>query len=515
MNRLRASLPLALAAAALAAGCGGSGGDPDADPAAIVPAGAPVYLEATLESDDDFDAVAKKLSGADDPGGELKKLFERSANEGGGDFKWDEDIAPWIGDRVAVFFTSFENGGDDAQGAVVATTEDADKAQEALEKELSEKDEGDERDPQVAERSHKDVEYKVDTANDNAFAIVEDYAVFGSEAGVKGAIDAAEGESLADADAFKKARDQVDDDALGMGYVRISTLLGSLGPQGAAAREALGQTGDTVAFALDAEDDAIELDVAALGVKGAGGSGPGSMLAQMPGDAWLAGGTAAIGKQLEQALQQVGQLSALGGTDLDGLLGTIQRQTGIDLREDLLSWMGDGAVFVRGSGLADIGGAVVIQSTDAAKSRALIPKLRRLARGLSDMTVRDLSADGVDAGLTVRAGDMPLPIHIAAAGEKFVIAVTDGALEAALRPSGSLGDSDAFKQAADRLGDGLEPALFADLAPIRQLVESAGQIGSDPDAQQVKRVLDQLTTVVAGGKRDGDVQRFKLSVGVK
>ena len=60
----RRLLPLPLAVLALAAGCGGSGGDPDADPAAMVPARAPVYVEASIKTDDDFEAVAKKLSGS-------------------------------------------------------------------------------------------------------------------------------------------------------------------------------------------------------------------------------------------------------------------------------------------------------------------------------------------------------------------------------------------------------------------------------------------------------------------
>ena len=69
MKRPTASrLPLAVLA--LAAGCGGSGGDPDADPAAIVPARAPVYLEAQRSSpSDDVEASsAKKLSGDGGPG---------------------------------------------------------------------------------------------------------------------------------------------------------------------------------------------------------------------------------------------------------------------------------------------------------------------------------------------------------------------------------------------------------------------------------------------------------------
>src|SRR5688572_15375985 len=100
MNRLL--ITTSLAVAAIAAGCGGSGGDPDADPASIVPARAPVYLEATIdpegETADEIKALSQKLAGTDKPGAELIRLFEREVNEDGGSFKWSEDIEPWIGD---------------------------------------------------------------------------------------------------------------------------------------------------------------------------------------------------------------------------------------------------------------------------------------------------------------------------------------------------------------------------------------------------------------------------------
>ena len=63
--------------------------------ASIVPARAPVYLEATIdpegETADEIKALSQKLAGTDKPGAELKRLFEQSVNEDGGSFKWDEE----------------------------------------------------------------------------------------------------------------------------------------------------------------------------------------------------------------------------------------------------------------------------------------------------------------------------------------------------------------------------------------------------------------------------------------
>lgn len=217
MFRSPRSVPLlaAAGAAALAVGCGGSSsGAADADPAAVVPANAPLYVEAAVKPDgetsDEIKALSKKLAGIDDPGAELKREFEKSVNEDGGpQFSWKDDIDPWVGDRVGFFLSSFNPSEGDGEGALVAATSDADKAKETLEKALAEKDEGDPA-PKIAERKQGDVTYKVDTTDDTAVAIVDDYAVVGTEGGVKAAIDASAGEGLEEADAFAKARDQVE-----------------------------------------------------------------------------------------------------------------------------------------------------------------------------------------------------------------------------------------------------------------------------------------------------------------
>jgi hypothetical protein len=505
-----------LAVLALAAGCGGSGGDPDADPAAVVPANAPVYVEATLDPSDDVREVAKKLSGSEDPGAELERLLERSVNEDGDDFSWDKDVKPWVGDRVAVFVTSISvsGSGPDAQAALVAPTEDADKAQEFLERDLAERDPG-EQAPKVVDRTHRDVEYKVDTAGDEAVAIVEDYAVTGNEKAVRGAIDAAAGEALADADAYKQARDQVSDDGLAFAYVRTSALVSALGPQGAALRPFLGQAGDTIGIALDAENDAVRVETASLGVRGgAAGGGAGDVLATLPGDSWVALGVADIGKSLDQALRQFGQLGAFGGIDLEQILGQVEQQTGIDVREDLISWMGDGGVFVRGEGISDLGGALVVESSDPERTARVIPRLARFMAQAAEARVSPLRRSGVDEGATLRFPQLPLPVHLAAAGDRFILAVTDGALDAALEPGSPLSESAAFKRAGEQLGDGIQPSFFLDVAPVRALLDQTGAL-EGREAQKAREVLERLTVLAAGGKREDDVQRGRFVIGVK
>ena len=514
MKRPLLSLPLA--ALAIAAGCGGSGGAADADPAAMAPARAPLYVEASLKTDDDFEAVAKQLSGSENPDAEIKRLFDRAVRDQ--NLNWDRDFKPWVGDRLGFFVTSFNPEGEDAEAAVVAPTEDADKAEEFLSKQLRERS-GDEAPPKVSERTYKDVKYEVNTVDSTASTVIDDYALIGTEEAVKGAIDAKEGESLSEADAFKKSRDQVEDDGVAFAYVRLSTLFSSLGQQAAALKPLLGQTGDTVAMSLDAGEKEISVETATLGIKGeAGPSGPGAVMETLPDSSWLAVGSADIGAAFEKQLEQLAQLGGFGGVDVNQALEQFRSQTGIDLREDVLSWMGDAGLFVTGTGLADVGGALVVQSKDAAKSEAFVGDLERVIErfGQGQVSARKLSGSGIDRGLELKAPGLPLPISVAAAGEKFVIAVGNGALEAATGSSAPLKDSQAYKDAAGKLGDDIKPQFFVDLEPVRGLLADSGALQqAGPEGERFGRALEQLTTMVAGGKREEDIQRGEFVVGLK
>jgi hypothetical protein len=270
-------------------------------------------------------------------------------------------------------------------------------------------------------------------------------------------------------------------------------------------------------MALDADPDAIRVESAALGVDApAPGGNAGRLLGELPGGAWLAGATPALGKQFDQQLRQFSQLGAFGGVDLEQILGELEKQTGIDVREDLLSWMGDAGVFVQGKDLASLSGALVVRSTDPQKTQEVVPQLGRTIRRLvPGVSVRRLTAGpDVDEGLTLSFAQLPLPVHIAAKGDRFVIAATDAGLEAALDPQERLGASAVFREAGSKLEGGVPPSFFLDMGPVNELVASSGAL-QEREADRVRRVLDQLTAVVAGGKREGDVQRGRLVVGVK
>jgi Protein of unknown function (DUF3352) len=241
----------------------------------------------------------------------------------------------------------------------------------------------------------------------------------------------------------------------------------------------------------------------------------------VPRESWVAAGTADLGAALEKQLDQFRQLGGFGGVDVDQALEEFRRQTGVDLREDVLSWMGDAGLYVTGTTLSDIGGAVIVQSKDAAKSEAFVGDVQRLIRrfGRGQVSARALrppSGVDIDRGVELRASGLPLPVSVVAAGDRFAIAVGNGALETAVGTTDPLGESEAYKDAAGKLGDDIKPQFFLDLAPVRGLLNDTGALQqAGPEAERVGRALEQLTTVVAGGKREGDIQRGELVIGVK
>lgn len=525
----RALLGAALALSLPLAACGGSDstGDGGPDPASAVPAKAPVYVEATVRPEGDLKdntlKVAGKLLNTENPEEELKKFLQTAGTETDtGDFDYDEDLKPWLGQRVGVFFTELRDG-EDAQGALILQVTDQDKAKESLAKSVREPEKG-EPAPSVSEKEHNGTSYEV-TTDDTAQAVVDDLAILGTESGVKASIDAlkSDGGALADADAFKKATDALgdEDESIGSVYVDVKSTIDQAVASGeveqdeaTALRQVLGATGfTTVAAGLSVEENALRVDIASPASKDIPDLGnPSEAVAALPGDSWLAMGIGDVQKVVEYQLAQLSNVTALSGqADVNTLIEQLNRQLKINIREDLLAWMGEGAVFVRGTNLADIGGALVVQSKDPAKTKASMETIENLVKlfGGKSVRVSPLTASGVDAGFVVRTEQFPLPVNVALAGDKFIVAVTDPALQAAIKPAGTLGDNADFKAAADALGDGIKPSVYLGFRPVLDLVEGFG-VGEDPDYKAAKPTLDQLRALAAGGNSDDDVTRQRL-----
>ncbi len=512
-----------LGTVALLSACGGSGGDAGADPAKAVPAKAPLYVIATVRPEGaqkaNAERVAKALLDTADPGGTIARALERSP-DGPDGLDFGKDVEPWLGDRVAIALppVSAASGKPAPDALLVVASRDNGRARDALarSKELPESGE------------HRGIELRRSKRGDSAGAVIEDESlvVFGSLDAVRQAIDAVEdGRALEDSESFERAQDRVPDEGIAHGYADVGALVADAARAGGRPdvvqllRSLAGEGAQTVAFALTADVDGLRLRSAATG--GPRGDGDAQAqasaadaLAALPAGAWLGAAAGDVGGSVEQALAQAAGGGGLGKVGVDALLAQLRAATGLDLRRDLLSWMGNGAIFLEGTGLGDLGGGLVVDAQRPARMRAAVHRLERvLPRLVKGSSVRRLAISGVDRGVSISGGDLPVRLYLAAAGDRFVLAVGKRALRSALKPDGRLGDSAGFESIAPRLGDGQRPSLYVDLGQVADLIENLG--AGDPEAVRTAGVLRRMTQAAGGGGRRGDARSQTLVVGVR
>jgi hypothetical protein len=514
-RRLIAALGALAAAAALASGCGSSDspGGADSDPASAVPARAPAYLEAVVEPEgkvrEDALAAARKILGTDDPVAALTRAFDRLASDKGVTFA--RDVAPWLGKRVGLGLTSLRDGRGAGRGkdvVVVAASSDDAAARQALDRLAG---------GRTAKRSHRSVDYRVDPSDGTAAAVHDGRVIVGPEQGVREAIDAAEGDALAGTDKLRRARELAGDDE-GLGFVFLDvravarSLAGGMGAGSGAAAillpALLDSLPETLGARLYAAADALRLEAAATGGRTGllTGAGATRAVADLPAGAWLGVGLSGVGATLQDALDRLSQ-AGLTAVGVQAFLAQVRERTGLDVRRDVLSWMGDAGLFISGSGSRSVGGGLVVHATDPGRMRRTVARLGPLARALGATSVRPLNARGVDEGLIVGTRDGGR-IFVAAAGDRFAVALGRRALSDAIAPADRLGDRAAFRAAAAKLGDGLAPSLYLDVPAAVRLAAKDGDGRHAPGRLAGLRLnLDAFGALVGGARKDGDVTR--------
>ncbi|MGH2777600.1 MAG: DUF3352 domain-containing protein, partial [Actinomycetota bacterium] len=189
-----------------------------------------------------------------------------------------------------------------------------------------------------------------------------------------------------------------------------------------------------------------------------------------------------------------------------------EAQTGLNPREDLLSWMGDAGVFVTGADPSSVAGGLVVQSTDPATSSAAIDQIENLLQG-QGLQTESVSLAGVN-GFKVQPEGSPQPI-VVLAGDKVVVAYGEEAAEAAYNADPVLSSSETFQSALSGLGDGYTPSGYFDLTAIQALAESAGVAQYPEYEQEVKPWLEPLSYVAFGSSVDGDRVTQRLVIGIE
>ena len=476
----------ALVAVLLLSSCGGGGSAGEDDPARLVPADARLYLEAVVRPegslrDDALDAAGKVLV-TDDPEAQIHDLVRQAITAWGEDVDYGRDIAPWLGERVAVWFEGSERTHHPPLVLLAAT--DTGKARDSLEAML------DRGGHEVQERSYRDSAYLVDRSG-VATGIVEEFVAIGREALLKRTVDAAEGDSLAEADEYADAVDTLPDERLAQFWADTAGLLDMALRDDPLLEQlrALGVTASLppVAGAFLANGERLELEIQTQATLPAGGT---PLLQELPGDSWAALGAADVGAAVRDAINRFG--GSLGGV---AIRGQLRRELGLDLDRDLLDWIGHAAFFVRGTTPATIDGGLVIRVTDARRAADAFGRIVGAIQHERGVVARPIEIAGAEQAFAIDDDESPKPIVLARGSERVVATVGEAAAEAALGADDQLGDTDAYAEAEELVA--MEPSLLISMPQVLELLDT------DPDSADARRYLSPYTVLAVGIAEDG------------
>jgi hypothetical protein len=560
------AVSLLAAAALLVAGCGSGASGTSIDPARAVPASAPLYAGAIVRPTGSLQssarAAGRALTHQPDP---YLRLLAALRTPGSGALDFGKDVAPWLGPRAGVFLTATgrseeravarlatllesgilgsSSGGEfpfasgSVEGAIVLDTRDAAKARAFLAK--------------LAARagahavSYRGVSYRA-TANGVAFAIVSRLAVIGTDTGVRAVIDTtAGGPALAAAPAYAKLAAAAPAGALANVYANASAFGGG-GAQRSVSGVSLLAGGGYVDASIVPAPTSITVDADAIGSQA--GASPGGVfssgakattaLGELPGESWLAVGLGDVGDSLGADVSALEGLASLGsgassaaaeapssGISVKGLLSGILaplRALGGEsaaTRRDFSSWMGSAGLFASGTGLLDLRGAAVIDSNDAARSRAAVGELGAILRH-GGASVQPAKVAGAETAVAVRLSGLPVVLDVAAGTAangraKFVIGLGEQSVQTALKPSSAISSSAPYGTASSALGQGYQPNAIVDFQTLLGLFEGVG-LSEDPSIAPFVPYLRSLTTLSAGSASLGNgIQRLRLVLGLQ
>jgi hypothetical protein len=487
---------------------------------------------------------------------------------GSGRLQYGRDVAPWLGGDAALFISSFTSAtaakvtallpliagsltGTSStpaswpfstaglNGALVLDTSDTSKARAFLASQAARAG--------AQSTSFRGVTYE-QNAKGVAFALVHTFAVIGSSTAVEGVIETAlGGPSLAHASGYRTVVASAPAGTLA--HIFTNTAAYGSKPRGLPALlGALGGSGEVNLSVVPAANS-VTLDVDSAPAAGEArsalysGAEATRALGELPGESWLALGIGDVGATLSSdvaGLESLGTLGAafgsssqsapspangaisISGLSVKSLLKALVTPLAImgadtaQAKRVFASWMGSAGIFAGGSSLLELEGGIVINSKNAALSKAAVPALEA---GLqkAGASVQAISAPGTEASFTASISGLPLLLVIGAgqnsAGQaKFIIGLGTSSVGAVLSPTSTLAHAASYSAASKALG-GAQPGVLASVPTVLALLEGAG-LSEDPSIAGLVPFLRGVTTVSGGDETVGAVKRFKLVLGL-
>jgi hypothetical protein len=508
---------LAALAAALIAGCGGGGGSSSGkEPAEAAPPDSSVFVEASIhpsgEVAENVDSLAQKIAGVDNVGELIVGEIEKEAASEGQEFDFEKEVEPWLGEKAGIFLREYD-GENFSQIGAVLQVEDEGEAEEFIEQHAEEGEKP------VEEGSYEGVDFK-QLEDGTTFGFTEGLLLFGEKEGnFKEAVDALDGENLASQEKYGDATGEESDGSIADVYVDIGGLIEEAGEQIPAETQAgfellgIEPKGSTALISLVPGSDNVEMDVTSnLGTGTATGGDASKLLGSLPSGSILAAATPEFGKAIQHTIDTIDEQGIPGQVPPHEFKKALS-QSGVDI-EAIVGSLGGLGFFVEGNSERNIGGAVVIESTNASEASNTVKNLGLLLRASGTPGITAFNEDGA-SGFSIPNSELGgKPIVVAVANGKIAIALGPKAAAAALSgKGGTLADDPEFKAAQSALGSTPISAYVSGKSALT-LIEAVSSPLEQAELMEAKPYLEKLSYLAIGGSSSGDRFSAKLILGL-
>lgn len=413
---------------------------------------------------------------------------------------FERDVKPWLGNEVAVAVLPPADGPEPVVVALVETSDEA-GAKAAIDKAAASDE------------------------FSGSYQVVGDFVVIADEeddtaeqaalARIAAQADKDDG-GLAEADAFTRVVDRLAGDRLFLAWVDLEQALALADDLGGGELDILDRFGDqasAVAVDLHAEASAIVLQGVADGA-GEGNGATAELTRSLPAGTLAALTLFNVGQGITDGIR-----AFTGEAEGGNFLGELEEETGLDLENDILSWMKGELVVVTGAvpeARSFPDSALVVEPSDRARAEEGVEKIRRvLAEQGFELEERQV------AGATAYVAPEPLSDGVQPAmalfADRFVLASNPAYLEQlAEDASPDLGGTDAYRSVlGDSAPENTTMQFVALLDPIREALERFLLTDDEDRASYEEEVKPNLEPLAAFGivaTQEGGFNRVELKL---